>query len=381
MKIAQVAPLYETVPPKKYGGTERVVSWLTEELVRQGHDVTLFATGDSETAAKLVPMVPRGLRHEEGFMHDKIGFHALMYERVSKMECEFDVIHFHSDYMHLPYARMLLTPSLATTHCRMDYYPLIDILNHYRDFPVVSISDAQRKFAPELNWRRTIHHGLPQDTFYLNEKAQDYLLFVGRLCPEKAPDKAIEIARKAGIPLKIGAKVDPADRQYFTDVVKPLLKGPGVEYLGEINDDQKQELMGNALALIHTPVQFPEPFGLVMIEAMACGTPVVAFRQGSIPEVIDQGVTGFVVDGVDSAAEAVKNVGSLSRKACREIFERRFTSSRMVSDYLTVYKELQACSLVERARRESAFVAGTPVAAPVPQPLENRKPTGRSTQR
>lgn len=369
MKIAQVAPLYERVPPKMYGGTERVVSWLTEELVRQGHDVTLFATGDSETQAQLVPIVPRGLRHEEGFMYDKIGFHALMFERVFKMACEFDIIHFHSDYMHLPYARLLVTPSLATMHCRMDYHPLVDILNEHRDFPVVSISDAQRKYAPQLNWHRTVYHGLPENAFYLNEKANDYLLFVGRLCPEKGPDQAIAIARKAGVPLKIAAKVDPVDRHYFNEVVKPLLEDPSIEYLGEVSDDQKQELMGNALALIHTPVQFPEPFGLVMIESMACGTPVVAFRAGSIPEVIDPGITGFVVDNVDSAVEAVKKAGSLNRKKCRQVFEHRFTSRRMVNDYLGVYQQLQGGSVVERAQRESAFAGANLLVDPVSQAL------------
>lgn len=364
MRIAQIAPLFERVPPKMYGGTERVVSWLTEEFVRQGHEVTLFASADSETQAKLVPMVPRGLRHEEGFMYDKLGFQVLMMERVSKLADDFDIIHFHSDYLHLPYALRIPTPSLATMHCRMDYFPLIDILNEHPEYPIVSISDAQRRPAPGLNWLKTIHHGLPQDMYSLNEKGGDYLLFLGRICPEKRPDRAIEIARKAGITLKIAAKVDPVDREYFDSVIKPMLNDPLIEYIGEVNDAQKQELIGNAFALIH-PIEFPEPFGLVMIESMACGTPVIAFRTGSIPEVVNDGVTGFVVDDIASAVEALEEVKSLSRPRCRQEFEKRFTSARMVNEHIAAYKQVIASKQFPSfaPNEEQASIASMPVPA------------------
>jgi glycosyltransferase involved in cell wall biosynthesis len=361
MRIAQIAPLYETVPPKFYGGTERVVSWLTEEFVEQGHKVTLFASGDSLTKAELVPVVPRALRLEEGFMYDKIGCHALMLEKLLKIADQFDVIHFHSDYMHLPYVRLMRTPSLTTMHCRMDYFPLLDILKENDHVPVVSISDSQRRVAPWLSWQRTIYHGLPKDLYNLNEKPSDYILFLGRLCPEKRPDRAIEIARKAGIKLKIAAKVDPVDRTYFEEELKPLLKDSNVEYLGEVNDAQKQDLIGNAYALIH-PIEFPEPFGLVMIEAMACGTPIVAFRTGSIPEVIDEGQTGFVVEGIDAAVAALAKVEALSRRKCREVFDKRFTSTRMVHDYLNVYESLvRSAHVLEFAPEKEIVVQSTAV--------------------
>lgn len=355
MRIAQVAPLCESVPPKLYGGTERVVSWLTEGLVEQGHEVTLFASGDSLTNARLVPIVPRALRLEESFLCDQAGFHVLMLERVLELADEFDVIHFHSDYWHLPYAKLMSTPSLTTLHCRMDYVPLVDILSRYPEFPVVSISDAQRKPAPWLNWRGTVHHGLPRGMFHLNENASDYILFLGRLCPEKRPDRAIEIARLAGIPLKIAAKVDPVDRDYFKRVLKPLLDDPLVEYIGEVNDKQKQELIGSAYALIH-PIEFPEPFGIVMIESMACGTPVVAFKTGSIPEVIDEGVTGFVVEDIPSAVQALSKVRSLDRIRCRQVFEARFAAERMTKDYLAIYRQLlEVCKPLEFALDEDAL--------------------------
>jgi len=339
MKIAQVAPLIESVPPKLYGGTERVVSWITEGLVNRGHDVTLFASGDSTTRAKLVPIVPRGLRLEEKFLLDIVGFHFMMFEQIIQCSEQFDVLHFHSDYWHLPYLRLMQTPALTTSHARLDYVPLAAIYREVPAFPISSISDAQRKPIPWLNWQGTVYHGLPPDLYRLNENPQDYILFLGRLCDEKRPDRAIEIARQAKIPLKIAAKVDPADRSYFQDHIEPMLKGDYVEFLGEVDDKQKQDLIGNALALVH-PVEFPEPFGIVMIESMACGTPVVAFRTGSIPEVVDEGVTGFVVDDIASAAEALKKVQKLSRRRIRSVFERRFTSARMANDYLAIYERL-----------------------------------------
>ena len=339
MKIAQIAPLLESVPPKLYGGTERVVSWITEELVSRGHDVTLFASGDSVTSAKLVPIIPRGLRLEDKFLLDIIGFHFMMLEKMIQRAAEFDIVHFHSDYWHLPYLRLMKTASLTTSHARLDYVPLASIYKEVPVFPITSISDAQRKPIPWLNWQGTVYHGLPENLYHVNEEPQDYILFLGRLCQEKRPDRAIDIARRAKIPLKIAAKVDPADRRYFHTRIEPLLKGDDVEFLGEVDDDKKQELIGNAMALIH-PVEFPEPFGIVMIEAMACGTPVVAFRTGSIPEVVDEGVTGFIVDDVPSAVEALKKVGKLNRKQIRSVFEKRFTSSRMASDYLAIYERI-----------------------------------------
>jgi glycosyltransferase involved in cell wall biosynthesis len=339
MRIAQVAPLHESVPPKTYGGTERILSWLTEGLIKKGHDVTLFASGDSVTRARLISIVPRALRLEPNFMVDKVGYHALMFEQVLKLAASFDIIHFHSDYAHLPYVRLMQTPTLTTTHSRLDYLPLKEIWKENNGFPVVSISQAQRGPIPWLNWQATVHHGMPEEMFTLNEKPGEYVLFLGRICPEKRPDRAIEIARKAGIHLKIAAKVDPVDREYFNKEIKPLLDGPLVEYIGEVNDSQKQELIGNAIALIH-PIEFPEPFGIVMIESLACGTPIVAFRTGSIPEVVDEGVTGFVVDNVDDAVKALQKVKTLDRKRCREVFEKRFSSSRMVDDYLTIYEQV-----------------------------------------
>lgn len=339
MRIAQVAPLHESVPPKMYGGTERILHWLTEGLIEKGHEVTLFASGDSTTTAKLVAIVPKALRLEGGFMVDKTGFHSLMYEQVFKVASDFDIIHFHSDYAHLPYVRLMQTPTLTTHHSRLDYLPLADILKESNGYPAVSISEAQRGPIPWLNWQATIHHGMPRDMFVLNEQPSDYILFLGRLCPEKRPDRAIEIAKQAGMRLKIAAKVDPVDREYFSTEIEPLLDDSFIEYVGEVDDSQKQELIGNAYALIH-PIEFPEPFGIVMIESLACGTPIVAFRTGSIPEVVDEGLTGFVVDDIPSAVEALKKVRTLDRKRCREVFEKRFSSSRMVDDYLAVYEQV-----------------------------------------
>jgi glycosyltransferase involved in cell wall biosynthesis len=339
MKIAQVAPLVESVPPKLYGGTERVVSWITEGLVNRGHEVTLFASGDSITSAKLVPIVPRGLRLEEKFLMDIVGFHFMMFEQVMQCSEQFDVVHFHSDYWHLPYLRLMQTPALTTSHARLDYVPLASIYREVPAFPISSISDAQRKPIPWLNWQGTVYHGLPPELYTFNENPDNYILFLGRLCDEKRPDRAIEIARQAKIPLKIAAKVDPADRAYFKNHIEPMLNGDYVEFLGEVDDKQKQDLIGNALALIH-PIEFPEPFGIVMIESMACGTPVVAFRTGSIPEVVDEGVTGFVVDDIVSAVDALKKVHKLDRKQIRAVFERRFTSERMADDYLAIYERI-----------------------------------------
>jgi glycosyltransferase involved in cell wall biosynthesis len=338
MKIAQVAPLFESVPPKYYGGTERVVHWLTEELVRRGHDVTLFASGDSCTSARLNPATQKALRLDEN-CRDKLAPHVLMLEKLSQLAADFDVVHFHLEYLHLPLTRSLPVSSLTTMHGRLDMSYLLPIFDEFREAAVVSISNSQRRPVPWLNWQDTIYHGLPVGSCPFVEKPQNYALFLGRICPEKRVDRAIEIARAAGIPLTIAAKVDAEDRDYYRDVIKPLLQGSGVEFIGEVSENVKHRLIGGASALLH-PIDFPEPFGIVMIEALACGTPVVAFRRGSVPEVIEDGVTGFICDDIPSAVRALQNIEALNRRQCRDSFENRFTSSRMAEQYLRIYERL-----------------------------------------
>ena len=339
MRIAQVAPLYESVPPKQYGGTERIVSYLTEELVRQGHDVTLFASGDSETAARLVPVCHRSLRLDERCM-DQIAHHVLLLEQVSQRAHEFDVIHFHIDYLHFPVSRLLRIPHVTTLHGRLDIPDLAPLYNEFREMPVVSISNSQRDPLPWANWQATVYHGLPEYLLRFRSKTGKYLAFLGRICPEKRVDRAIEIAKQTGIPLKIAAKVDPADKRYFKRVVEPLLRDSSVaEWVGEISDRQKDEFLGNAYALLF-PIDWPEPFGLVMIEAMACGTPVIAYEGGSVAEVIEEGRTGFIVTELEDAIEAVRRVPDLSRAHCRQVFEKRFTVTRMANDYVKVYMRI-----------------------------------------
>jgi glycosyltransferase involved in cell wall biosynthesis len=340
VRIAQVAPLYESVPPQLYGGTERVVSWLTEQLVREGHEVTLFASGDSVTAARLVAPVPKALRLDPGCV-DQLALHLLMLEEVFRRRGDFDVVHFHCDYLHFPLSRRHRQPHVTTLHGRLDIPELPCIYREYEGEAVISISDAQRRPLPWLNWQGTVHHGLPRDLHTFRESPGRYLAFLGRISPEKRVDRAVEIARRVGIPLKIAAKVDRADRDYFAEQIEPLLKrsAPLVEFVGEVGGSAKDEFLGNAAALLF-PIDWPEPFGLVMIEAMACGTPVVAWRNGSVPEVMDDGVTGFVVDDVDEAVRAVGRAGELSRRRCREVFEQRFSVARMTRDYLAVYRRL-----------------------------------------
>lgn len=335
MRIAQVSPLYESVPPQSYGGTERVVSYLTEELVRKGHDVTLFASGDSVTKGRLIPASPRSLRLDPHCV-DQLAHHVVMLERVMRQAREFDVIHFHIDYLHFPLSSRQRTPHLTTLHGRLDLPDLVPLYREFSDMPVVSISHAQRKPLRMANWLGTVHHGLPDDLYTYREEPGSYLAFLGRISPEKRLDRAIRIAQRVGMPLKIAAKVDRVDREYFAQVIEPLLGGPNVEYLGEAGEGEKNELLGHAHALLF-PIDWPEPFGLVMIEALACGTPVVAFRCGSVPEVLEHGITGFVVDTMDEAVRAVERVSTLSRRRCREAFERRFTASRMADDYAAIY--------------------------------------------
>jgi glycosyltransferase involved in cell wall biosynthesis len=338
MKIAQVAPLFESVPPQLYGGTERVVYNLTEELVKMGHSVTLFASGDSVTTAHLVPVCERSLRLDENCI-DKFAYHLLMIEKVFQQSAQFDLIHFHCDYLHYPFSRRHKTPHVTTLHGRLDLPDLVPIYREYFEVPVVSISDAQRKPLSWLNWQGTVYHGLPAENFAFHSKEGRYLAALGRISPEKGFDQAIEIATRYGMPLKIAAKVDEVDRRYFEEKIKPLLKHPLVEYIGEISESQKMDFLGKAYALLF-PINWPEPFGLVMIESMACGTPVIAYNRGSVPEIIDEGLTGFIVEDEISAVSAVNRLSTLNRDAIRKQFETRFTARRMALDYLAAYRSL-----------------------------------------
>jgi glycosyltransferase involved in cell wall biosynthesis len=338
MKIAQVSPLYESVPPKRYGGTERVVSYLTEGLIKRGHEVTLFASGDSITNAELVACCPRSLRTDPGCI-DPLVHHYLMLEEVFKRARHFDLIHFHVDYLHFPLSRRSGISQITTLHGRLDLPDLAPLYRRFHDMPLVSISDAQRRPIPSARWLGTVHHGLPDDVFKFHEVPGDYLAFLGRISPEKRVDRAIEIARRAGMPLKIAAKVDKMDQDYFDTVVKPLLDPSLVEFIGEVGGKEKEEFLGNACALLF-PIDWPEPFGLVMIEAMACGTPVIAWPHGSVPEIMEDGVSGFVVESVEEATRAVERLASIDRRQCREVFEGRFTAARMARDYVNIYEQL-----------------------------------------
>jgi len=337
MRIAQVSPLYESVPPKYYGGTERIVSYLTEELVRQGHEVTLFASADSVTRAHLISPCKRSLRLDKDCI-DPIAHHILLLEQVFQMADEFDIIHFHIDYIHFPLFRRCHTPHLTTLHGRLDIRDIAPLYQEFREIPVVSISNAQQRQMPWLNWMGTVYHGLPKDLYRLHEVPGKYLAFLGRISPEKRPDRAIKIAERAGMELKMAAKVDKADKEYFETVIRPMLNSPFVEFIGEIREGEKDEFLGNAYALLF-PIDWPEPFGLVVIEAMACGTPVIAWRCGSVPEVIRDGINGFIVDSLEEAVKAVERTRYLKRRVCRKIFEQRFTATRMAKDYLCLYEE------------------------------------------
>ncbi len=338
MRIAQIAPLAEAVPPKLYGGTERVVSWLTEALVELGHDVTLFASGDSVTAAKLEPMWPRALRLD-GNVRDPVALHALMLELVARRASEFDLLHFHLDYQPFSVFSRQQTPFVTTLHGRLDLPELQPVFETFPNAALVSISDAQRLPLPNANWIGTIPHGLPSELLKPTAVNQTYLAFLGRVSPEKGLDRAIEIAAKSGLPLKIAAKVDKNDAEYFRDVIHPLLDNGAVEFIGEIGDAQKAQFLSGALALL-VPIDWPEPFGLVMIEAMACGTPVLAFRRGSVPEIIEDGLTGAIVETVEEAIAALPLVIALDRKKVRQRFVQRFSAMRMANDYIDVYRSL-----------------------------------------
>ena len=338
MKIAQVAPLVESVPPRLYGGTERIVSYLTEELVGLDHDVTLFASGDSITSAELASSCTRALRLDPS-VRDTIPHFMLMIDKVRERAEEFDVVHFHIDLFHFPLFRSLAARTLTTLHGRQDLGDLKPFYSRFGEMPLVAISNDQRKPLPHANFVATIHHGIPPDLHRPSLKQGSYLAFLGRISPEKRPDRAIRIARAAGIPLKIAAKVDKVDEDYFRNDILPLLHDPGVEFIGEINEREKTKFLGDAAALLF-PVDWPEPFGLVMIEAMACGTPVLAFRCGSVPEVIEDGVTGKVVDSEEEAIAALPEILSYDRSAVRQRFEQRFTATRMAQDYVRTYRQL-----------------------------------------
>ena len=342
MRIAQVAPLTEAVPPKLYGGTERVVHWLTEELVALGHDVTLFASGDSQTSATLSPFWPRALRLD-GSVRDPNSLHMMMLENVARRAREFDVLHFHLDYYPFSLFARQNTPYVTTLHGRLDLPELQPVFNTFCDAPVISISDAQRRPLPQANWIRTIHHGLPDRLYTPRSRDKPYFAFLGRISPEKRADTAIRIAEQCGITLKIGAKIDRTDRDYFDEKIRPMMNGPYVDYVGEISDAQKQEFLSGAIALL-VPIDWPEPFGLVMIEAMACGTPVIAFNRGSVPEIVEDNVTGFIVEDEAGAVGAVDRLADLSRTRIRQRFEERFTARRMATEYLEVYRELMGQS-------------------------------------
>jgi glycosyltransferase involved in cell wall biosynthesis len=339
MRIAQISPLTEAMPPILYGGTERVVSWLTEELVAMGHDVTLFASGDSVTAAKLVPMRDKATRLDPT-VKDPIAPHCRMVELVYRHKDEFDVLHSHLDYFPLSLLTRQNVPFLTTLHGRLDLPDYVDIFSTFRQAPFVSISNNQRKPVPHLNWLRTVPHGLPAELLTPLPVKQEYLAFLGRICPEKRVDRAIRVAGRAGMKLKIAAKVDNADKDYYDTLIRPLIAGNAdVEFIGEINDQQKSAFLSGAHALLF-PIDWPEPFGLVMIEAMACGTPVIAWRAGSVPEVIDDGETGFIVNSEEEAVAAIGQVHRLDRSAIRATFDRRWTARRMAEDYVNLYDAL-----------------------------------------
>jgi glycosyltransferase involved in cell wall biosynthesis len=341
MKIAQIAPLAESVPPRLYGGTERVVSYLTEELVRLGHDVTLFASGDSQTSARLVACAPRALRLDPR-VKDALPHHLLMIERVRSRAHEFDVLHFHVEHVHLPLFRPLARKCVTTLHGRLDLPDLAPLYAEFDEMPLVSISDAQRRPLPNANWVATVYHGLAEPVCPYNPAPRgEYLAFLGRVSPEKGIERAIEIAKRARMHLRIAAKVDRTEEHYWRTRVAPLVSDPLIDFIGEVGEAQKPTFLGNAAALLF-PIDWPEPFGLAMIEAMSCGTPVIAWPHGSVPEVVEHGVTGFIVDSVETAVSALAQARRLDRAQVRRRFDERFSAARMARDYLAVYRNLKA---------------------------------------
>lgn len=352
LKIAQIAPLYESVPPKLYGGTERVVAYLTDELVDMGYDVTLFASGDSITKASLVPITPHALRLHD--CNDAIAWHIVQLGQVIERAHEFDLLHFHTDYLHFPYTQGKNIATLTTLHGRLDIPELKPVYQQFSDIPVVSISNAQRIPLPMANWTGTVYHGLPPGLLKQGKGDGNYVAFLGRVSPEKRLDRAIEIARLAGMNIKIAAKIDKADQPYYEKKIRKLLKQPHVEFLGEIGEEQKEELLGNAAALLF-PIDWPEPFGMVMIESLACGTPVIAWNCGSVPEILTNGQSGFIVESIPQAVKALKNINSISRDNCRAIFERRFSARAMATHYIELYEKMWL-----RARQQLSWLKPVP---------------------
>lgn len=338
LKIAQIAPLYESVPPKLYGGTERVVSYLTEELVKQGHEVSLFASGDSETKARLLSHIPQALRLNKS-VEDPLAHHIVQMQDFIERAEEFDIVHFHTDYLYFPIARLLNIPHLTTLHGRLDIPDLTYVYRKFSDEPIVSISDAQRRPLPFANWAGTVYHGLPLDLYQKGEGEGDYVAFLGRISPEKRVDRAIEMAGKAGIKIKIAAKIDKADMDYYQARIKKLMQQPHVEFIGEIGENEKGAFLGNARALLF-PIDWPEPFGMVVIEAIACGTPVIGWPHGSVPEILNDGESGFIVADMEAGVQAIKNIDALDRNRVRKVFEDRFSSTAMALNYLKLYKKL-----------------------------------------
>lgn len=357
MKIAQIAPLAESVPPKLYGGTERVVSYLSDELVRMGHEVTLFASGDSQTRARLVPCAPRALRLDPR-VKDPLPHLLLMIEQVRQRAREFDVLHFHVEPpLHFSLFRSLGRKTVTTLHGRLDIPDLQPLFREFRDMPLASVSDSQRRPLPACNWVGTVHHGLPQEICPYNAAPPgNYLAFLGRVAPEKGLDRAIGIARRAGVRLRIAAKIDLADERYYHQRIVPLLRHPLMEFVGEVGERDKAEFLGNALALLF-PIDWPEPFGLAMLEAMSCGTPVIAWPHGAVPEIVEHGVTGYVVNSIDEAVAAVKHLGGLERGQVRACFEERFTATRMARDYVEVYESLLGERPIRMIKGEAAVHA------------------------
>jgi glycosyltransferase involved in cell wall biosynthesis len=339
MKIAQVAPLYEAVPPKLYGGTERVVAHLTDALVDLGHEVTLFSSADALTKATLVPVRDQAIRLDPAPLKSDLAAHMTMMNEVRRRESQFDIIHFHTDIIHFPFFDDMPEKTVTTLHGRLDLMDLPSVYKRWPAYPLVSISDDQRFPLPAANWAGTVYHGMTQATYAFKAKSDGYLAFLGRISPEKRPDRAIAIAKRLGRRLKIAAKVDNADKAYFEEKIEPLLHDPLIEFVGEIGDHQKSEFLGGADALLF-PIDWPEPFGLVMIEAMACGTPVVAYGCGSVPEIVENGLTGFIVYDDDQAVEAVKRIGALNRAKIRRRFEERFSATQMAKSYLRIYADL-----------------------------------------
>ncbi len=341
MKIAQVAPLYEAVPPSLYGGTERIVAYLTDALVDLGHDVTLFACADGQTRANLVAMRDQAIRLDPIALKSDLAAHFSMLHEIRRRSDEFDIIHFHIDLLHFPFFESIAHRSLTTLHGRLDLKDLPEAYLRWSMYPLVSISNHQREPLKSANWFETIHHGLPEKLYKLNGRPENpYLAFLGRISPEKRPDRAIRIAKRAGLPLKIAAKVDVVDQGYFQQFIEPLMDDPLVEFVGEIGDEDKNEFLGNASALLF-PIDWPEPFGLVMIEAMACGTPVIAWPNGSVPEIIDEGQSGFIVNSEDEAISAAQNLHKIDRWKVRRMFEQKFTATMMAENYLRLYWKIR----------------------------------------